>query len=337
MRRSPTQRRCCTINLGIEQTRVRTTNRRAHDDPFETRLRCIFHTTQRIPPISTRAAKALLTICVPGQTRVFGLERQELRAQIGTEFVTLPHEFVDRSPRMGQATQVQIEVRKVEQRLPQCRNASRALPHVDGCFEVHERSGDVALRLGNAREIELRRRHTARVTRTFRCFERLFVRRLCRIEVPIALQRKCERSKRHGENSRLSENAGETHGTFERAFSLVVARRKTLRQTHHRKRIRSDGQQRAWAKTIGFFKKNFLFVSSILVESRPKQRFFREFFRRCMVTCTQEGARRMKTKRTRKFDIVSCQHFVTHPFEFLDRASRFASIGEQARACNGNE
>ena len=66
-------------------------------------------------------------------------------------------ELVDRPARPRPAPEVEVEVGEVEERLRDRRAAARAAPHVDRGLEVDERLREVALGLGDAREVQARR------------------------------------------------------------------------------------------------------------------------------------------------------------------------------------
>ena len=156
--------------------------------------------------------------------RVLGLEPEELGGELRREVAPLRREGVERDPRAGDAAEVELEVRQVQQRLPERGDAARAAPHVHRGLEVLDRGGEIALGLGDAGEVQARRAHAARVARLLGGGERFLVGGLRLAEALVPLERERERSQRDGEQAGLADRARDPHGLFERRARFAVAR-----------------------------------------------------------------------------------------------------------------
>ncbi len=214
--------------------------RHREEHALEPRLDPVDAPAHRLVRLGALEAEPLGLLEIARARRVLRLEREQLRLLLRREIRALGGERVERHPGPREPPEVEVEVREVEERLADRRDAAGAPAQVDGGLEVADGRAEVALELRERGEVQAGRRERACVAGLLRGRERLLVDRLRLAEVVVPLEREGERHERDRQDARLSREPREPDRVLQRALRVLVPRGEALREPARRHRLGDD-------------------------------------------------------------------------------------------------
>ena len=300
-------------------------------------LRLVAGAAHGLVGLGRREAEPRGGVDVAALLGVLGLEGEELGLELDREVGPLGGERVERDPGPGEAPQVELEVREVQERLAEGGDPAGPPAHVDRGLQVADGRGHVALGLGDDGEVEPGRGHGAGVAGLLGGGEGLLVGLLGVGEVVVALEREGQRSQRDREDPRLAHAVGDAHRRLQRGPRLGVAGGEALRQAPHRDELAHDAPEREREP-----REDLLLVArsgqlggragaaSDLLEPEPRRGLAGAPLRLGVVAGAEVGARPGQVEAPVELSRV-VRDRLPHPIQLGQRARGVAAIRQEAR------
>ena len=175
-----------------ELAEIRARATRGNQHALEPRLGGVHGSTQGVVSQRALLVESLALLELAGTRGVFRFQPEQLRARHRGQLRALSVQRFEARAGSGDATEIEIGVGQIEQRIAGGVDPPRAPAHVDGGLEVIHGAGDVAGHLQQAGQVELRGGECARVAGALGGRYGARVRRLGLVGLIVSLQRKPE-------------------------------------------------------------------------------------------------------------------------------------------------